>query len=264
MRVHFGSGRVRGEIVSDTVKLGPTTIPNQNSGLILKEHGRVFQLNFEGVLGLSLPNLGHHKRYTPLFDNIMKKTKNKIDKMSFYYDKHDKNGMVLFGEPSKEYYHSPITYLNIDPDTPGYWQVRMKDIYAVSQDGSERALNLCPPDGCKIIADTGTSLMTAPSYAFRKMVRKFSYGATCHLDGHMPTMKIVLFDTNGSHDFTLEPEYYLHKRGGICKLAMLALNIHRPRGPLFILGNVFMRKFLTVYKRHPNMLGIAKAKNVEM
>jgi len=265
LRVHFGSGRIKGEFISDTVRLGPATVPGQHLGLILREHGRVFTLPFEGVLGLSLPNLGHHNlEYSSIFDNIMEETNYKIDRMSFYYDKHDRDGMVLFGEPSKEYYHSPITYLHIDPETPGYWQVRMKDIYAVSKDGSERALNLCPSAGCKIIADTGTSLMTAPSYAMRKMLPEFSYGASCDLSLDMPSMKFVLFDSNGSHDFVLEPAYYLHKRGGICKLAAVALNIHRPRGPLFILGNVFMRKFFTVYKRDPDMLGIAISKDIDM
>jgi len=263
MRVHFGSGRVKGEIVSDTVKLGPTSVKGQHLGVITGERGRVFKLGFEGVLGLSLPKLAHTS-YSTIFDNIMKETKNKIKKVSFYYDRHDRNGRVLFGEPSREYYHPPITYISIDKDTPGYWQVKLKDIYAISNDGKETALNLCPNAPCNIISDTGTSLITAPSHALRKMVEKFSYGATCHLDGHMPIMKIVLTDHKGTYDFLLEPSYYLHRRGGICKLAAMALNVPKPRGPLFILGNVFMRKFMTVYQRSPDMLGIARAKHVRV
>merc|ERR1712150_266463 len=159
--------------MGDTVKIGPLTVPNQHLGIITKEHGKVFNLPFEGLLGLSLPELALRKDIT-LFDNVMKTTRLAENQFSFYFDRRDRNSKILFGTPAREYFRPPIQFIDIDQRTPGYWQVKMKDIYVITSDGKERALNFCSDEPCKAVADTGTSLLTAPTKYLRTLLLEFS------------------------------------------------------------------------------------------
>lgn len=257
MKVTFGSGDIQGQIVEDTVRLGPVSVLSQRWGAVGDEHGNVFDLNFEGLLGLSLPKLSSDT-YVPLFDNIIKQERLEKNKFSFYYSSNEKSA-VVFGEPGEQYFHAPIQYILIDKRSPGYWQVEMKDIYVLKPNGEEKALNLCPGEPCRAVADTGTSLITAPTSKLPIILKEFVVGNYCDTIG-MPKMKFVLQDRHGEYSFILEPEYYVRLAGQSCEVAAMALDVEKPRGPLFILGNVFMSKFFTVFSRNPDSLGIAIAK----
>lgn len=258
IKVTFGSGEILGEIVEDTVQLGPVVVTNQKWGSVNYEQGNVFNLNFEGLLGLSLPKLSSDA-YVPLFDNIIKQNRLTKNQFSFYYNTVDQNSVVIFGETSPEFFYPPMQFILIDSRSPGYWQVEMKDIYVVTRDGKEKALGLCPYEPCKAVADTGTSLLTAPTDDLAIMLEVFQIGENCDTSS-MPYMKYVFQDAYGEYDFILEPEHYVRAIGGSCEIAAMALDVVEPRGPLFILGNVFMKKFFTVYSRYPDALGIARAK----
>jgi cathepsin D len=251
MGVKFGTGRIWGHLARDTVSLGHENhqikVKQQTFGMIEREQGMVFHTNrFDGILGLSFSALSMYKAPV-LFDNIAKQHLLQHQMFSFYYSPSNKRSMVEFGTPSKKHYRGKIKW--VDVSKPMYWQLKLKDIKV-----GKRHLKLCPDGDCKLVVDTGTHMFTTPSTHMQTILSAIGHGC----DGE--DLTFVVEDSQGTHEFTVEPKYYMTKFGGECRPGFMALDVPQPRGPLFIAGNLFMQKYLTVYSHHPKQVGFAVAK----
>ncbi len=126
----------------------------------------------------------------------------------------------------------------------------------------------CASQGCNAVLDTGTSLITGPSDDVRRLLADIrfdplSVGPDCSNVEGLPD---VVFFLEG-HPFVLHAEdYIVVVRDTItdkilsCKVGIVPLNVPPPRGPLWILGDVFIRKFYTIFDRHENRIGLAMAR----
>ena len=105
-------------------------------------------------MGLSFPNLSSLK-YTPIFDSIMNKKFLKQNWFSFYLtDVQERaKSKIILGEPHKDLYIGSLNWHRVSEKS--YWQVEMDDIYI-----NNTPLNICPDGPCKLVIDTGTSIMT--------------------------------------------------------------------------------------------------------
>lgn len=251
MGVKFGTGRVWGRMAYDTVTLGDSKtsqiqIHKQCFGMIEKEHGAVFRTNqFDGILGLSFPALSKSEEPV-LFDNVESQHLLKYPMFSFTYGSGDKGSSVNFGYPKPSHYKGKIKW--IDVSKPMYWQVQLKDIKV-----GGKSLNLCPTHDCKLVIDTGTHLFTSPSAHTETILTEIGTG--CDVKKNIT---YVVTDSQGDHEFTIEPKYYMKKGNGQpCSPGFMSLDVPEPRGPLFIAGNLFMQKYMTVYSRKPQQVGFA-------
>jgi hypothetical protein len=113
----------------------------------------------------------------------------------------------------------------------------------------------------KAIVDSGTSLITGPSADVALLAD--SVGAKPFIEGEYlmrcnyeaPNIDLVI----AGAVYTLTPTDYLIPDGGICIFGVMGLDISEPTGPLWILGDVFMRKYYTVFDYENARVGFALA-----
>jgi cathepsin D len=263
MDVQFGTGKIQGNLAQDTFALGPVKVLHQVFGEITSEIGEVFeQGKFDGILGLSFPALSAAD-YTPVFDNIINQHLLTKNAFSFYYSKLPADtSAIVFGAPNPDMYTGDITYVEVAKKY--YWELQLKDIRV-----GDKALNACPDGPCKIVVDTGTSLLTGPSEHINSLLQVINIDESCNDFSALPPLTYILTDSRGDHEFTLEPDFYVLRSDDgedsssprFCKPGFMALDVPDPRGPLYILGDLFMRKFYTVFNRDNNMIGFATSKH---
>ncbi|GAB5355274.1 hypothetical protein AAMO2058_000191200 [Amorphochlora amoebiformis] len=258
MNVKFGTGSIEGYLAQDNFKLGPLDVPSQTFGEITNEVGQVFLTGkFDGILGLSFPSLSA-AGYTPAFDNIISQNLLPRNIISFYYD--DADSGVVLGEPSTELFKPPMVFIKVSKKF--YWELILKDILVGDRSMAETT-DLCPgSDSCKIVADTGTSLLTGPSQAVSEILKAIDISDCGDFRG-LPDITYVLQDQRGEYSFRIEPHYYYISSTGRekCKPGFMALDVPAPRGPLWILGDVFFRKYFTSFDRDRNAIGFAVARH---
>lgn len=172
-----------------------------------------------------------------------------------------RDSAIVFGEPDHRFYQGEIDYVKVS--RPLYWQLELIEI-RVGETKLSDCSELAP---CAAVIDSGTTLMTGPRPFVYKLVKELQVKLDCSNVGTRPIIHYVFRDGNGVHTVTLEPEYYVVKMSetdadtvnAVCLPGLMPLDVSPPRGPLYIFGDTFMRKYYTVFDRDNQRVGFAKA-----
>ncbi|KAF3814881.1 napsin-A [Mirounga leonina] len=257
--IQYGTGKLDGILSEDKLTIGGIKGASVIFGEALWEPSLVFTFaHFDGILGLGFPILAVGGVRPPL-DTLV--DQGLLDKpvFSFYLNRDPAaadGGELVLGGSDPAHYIPPLTFLPVT--IPAYWQIHMERVNV------DTGLTLCA-QGCAAILDTGTSLITGPTEEIQAL--HAAIGGLSLLLGEyliqcskIPTLPPISFLLGGVW-FNLTAQDYVIQiaRGGVrlCFSGFQALDIPPPAGPLWILGDVFLRSYVAVFDRG-NLTGGAR------
>lgn len=258
--IQYGTGSLSGVIGADHVSVEGLTVVDQQFGESVTEPGQTFvNAEFDGILGLGYPSLAVGG-VTPVFDNMMAQNLVDVPMFSVYMSSDPEGGAgseLTFGGYDHSHFSGSLNWVPVTKQ--GYWQIALDTI----QVGS--TMMFCS-DGCQAIVDTGTSLLTGPSGDIKQLQKAIGaepmdgeYAVECD---NLNVMPDVIFTINGV-PYTLQPTAYtlvdFVDGMELCLSGFQGLDMQPPSGPLWILGDVFIRQFYSVFDRGNNRVGLARA-----
>ncbi|PNI45158.1 PGA3 isoform 4 [Pan troglodytes] len=171
--------------------------------------------------------------------------------LTFHSD--DQSGsVVIFGGIDSSYYTGSLNWVPVTVE--GYWQITVDSI---TMNGEAIAC----AEGCQAIVDTGTSLLTGPTSPIANI--QSDIGASENSDGDMvvscsaiSSLPDIVFTINGVQ-YPVPPSAYILQSEGSCISGFQGMNVPTESGELWILGDVFIRQYFTVFDRANNQVGLA-------
>ncbi|XP_072756818.1 lysosomal aspartic protease-like [Anoplolepis gracilipes] len=253
--IRYGSGSLIGFYSTDVVNVAGLNVQNQTFAEGVEETGKTSSLftnaQFDGILGLGYDTKSVDE-VTPVFYNMIQQGLLSQPVFSFYLNRDSSaeiGGELTFGGTNSAHYDGELFYIPVTRKE--YWQFTI-DSFQVGDD------NLCT-NGCQAIADTGASLIYAPSSYIDVINEKIGADSNgyvnCSQLDEFPTIAVVL----NNKTFNLTPSNYIIQEveEGILKCLS---GFDKLNFPLWILGDLFIRSYYTVFDLGNNRVGFAPSK----
>jgi hypothetical protein len=254
-KVQYGSGPVEGIFSKDTVTVGNIDVKGQPFAEVSKVSFGPLNIafaagKFDGLLGLGFKSISLYNIPTPFESMIDQKL---IDESVFaFYLQEDasQQGELVFGGIDKSHYTGDLVNVPLISET--YWQVSLDGMTFGSSSITSSA---------KAIIDSGTSLLAGPKEAVAALAKQAGaqslagkeYIIDCSKKSSLPDLKVTL----GGKDFTLSADDYVLEVSGQCLFAFMGIDVPPPHGPLWIMGDIFMRKYYCVFDYGNKQMRIA-------
>jgi hypothetical protein len=234
--ISFGTGNVAGDFYRDKMCIGDSLCIDSSFIAADRESTEPFQeIPFDGIMGLGFKDLSMGKGFN-IIDDLNSGGQLPGGQVSFYLtDGGDSE--VTFGGYKSEYLASDILWARVDVES--YWQVAIDDITFDNQ-----PKKLCG-GGCNVAVDTGTSMLAGPSDLVDKLTNMLGAKDDCSNFNSLPKLGFQI----GDKVLNLKPDDYMDSSGSSCSLSFMALDVPPPKGPLFIFGDPFLRRFVTIFDR---------------
>ncbi|EGC35401.1 preprocathepsin D [Dictyostelium purpureum] len=260
--IQYGSGAMSGFVSQDTVTVGSLSVKNQLFAEATAEPGIAFDFaKFDGILGLAFQSISVND-IPPVFYNMIDQGLVGQNLFSFWLSKTpgSNGGELSFGSIDSSKYTGPITYVPLTNTT--YWEFKMDD-FAI---GGQSA-GFCGSQGCPAIADSGTSLIAGPIDFITALNQKL--GAVvisgeaifpdCSVINTLPNVTVTL----AGRQFNLTPKDYVLQITEFgkteCLSGFMGIELPPQVGPLWILGDVFISTYYTVFDFGNSQVGFATA-----
>jgi hypothetical protein len=249
--ITFGTGEMSGVYVRDNVCLGDGGVCTEAHFVAsTDESDEPFSLvPFDGILGLSLPQMAEGPQFS-IVDRLVDTGALENPVFAVFFGNENEQSEITFGRYDKHHCESKLVWVPVTE--PGYWQVHMDDVTI-----EDKKIGVCEDKGCQVAVDTGTSLMAGPPSAIAALNEQINVKSDCSNLKDLPKLGFIV----GGQVLNLAPEDYVSQTPDGCTLGLMSLDIPPPKGPLFIFGDPFLRKYYTVYDRKNLRVGFAEARH---
>ncbi|KAJ8373944.1 hypothetical protein SKAU_G00045240 [Synaphobranchus kaupii] len=259
--LRYGTGSLYAVLGYDTVEVAGITVPRQVFGLSTREPSQPFlSSKFDGILGMAYPSIAIGQA-TPVMDTMMQDDLLQENLFAFYLSRNEEQGSELsFGEVDQSKYQGQIYWTPVTAET--YWQIGIDGFQVNNQE-----TGWCSR-GCQAIVDTGTPSLTCPHQFLGYLMRGIGaqqnqygeYMVDCSETQNLPTISLTMSGV----DFALPPSAYIsvyYQNGHqVCTVNIYPTYLPSQNGqPLWILGDVFLREYYSVFDRSNNRVGFATA-----
>jgi len=252
--IQYGSGSMEGFVSQDSLTIGDLTIKHQDFAEATKEPGLAFAFGkFDGILGLGYDTISVNHITPPFYSMI---NAGLLDSPVFSFrlgSSEEDGGEAVFGGIDHSAYSGKITYVPVR--RKAYWEVELEK---VSFGDDELEL-----ENTGAAIDTGTSLIALPTDVAEMLNAQI--GATKSWNGQyqvdcakVPDLPDLSFYFNGK-PYPLKGTDYILEVQGTCISSFTGLDINLPGGSLWIIGDVFLRRYFTVYDLGRNAVGFAES-----
>lgn len=256
--IMYGSGSVSGFWSMDDVTLADDIVVEAQRFAEIQDAGGLGLAyafgKFDGILGLGFTSISIDGAPT-VFENAIAQNKVQQPVFSFYLGD-NKEGELTFGGYDTTKFQGDLTFVKLMSAT--YWEIGLDGVAAGSYHSQPNE------DGTAItaIVDSGTSLITGPKREIAKLAA--SLGAKPNIVGEytidcakVEELDDIVFTINGV-DYTIPGKGAVIEAQGTCLFAFMGMDFPKP-GPQWILGDVFMRQYYTVFNYVDQTIGFAKA-----
>lgn len=253
--IRYGSGSVSGFFSSDSVTLADDLIIEGQRFAEVTDAGGLGMAysfgKFDGILGLGFSSISIDNAPT-VFENAIKQ--NVVDQPVFSFYLGDNGpGELTFGGYDSSKFEGDLTFVKLSAAT--YWQIQL--------DGVSVGDEFTADGDMTAIVDSGTSLMVGPKKQVAKLANVLGakrnvvgeYTVDCSMVDDLPDLTIQI----GGKDYVIPGKDIIIQAQGTCLLAFMGMDFPAG-GPSWILGDVFMRSYYTVFNYIDESVGFAKSK----
>lgn len=252
-KIMYGSGPVSGVYSADDVAIGSLKLKDFTFAEIDKTSGLgvAYSLGkFDGILGMGWDSISVGGVPTVMNALI---ASGQLEKSVFgFYLGNNQPGELEIGDVDEKHYKGDFTYVPLNDES--YWQVSLDGVRLGTDPKSLSSTK-------KAIIDSGTSLLAGPISEVKAIMTKIgatmvmgkAWSVSCDKD--IPDLSFTL----GGKAFSLKKDdLVLQKQGNTCLLGIQGIDVPAPRGPLWILGDVFMRQHYCLFDWGNKRMGFAE------
>lgn len=250
--IEYGSGGVKGFLSQDTVTWGGVQVKNQVFAEVTSEQGTSFAVaKFDGILGMAWQTISVDN-VTPVFQNLFSQGLVSANSFAFYLTRNPgQAGSVL----TLGGYNSTLS-----KNDWKYVPLLAEDYWRISIGGIAVGTNTINISGIRGIVDSGTSLLVGDS-ALVNEINKYigTVKQDCSNLNSLPTVVITI---NGNTYALAPADYVLELTSGgqnQCINGFMGTTFPSQLANTLILGDLFIRKFYTLFDFGNKQVGFATA-----
>ncbi|RLN65021.1 hypothetical protein BBP00_00003092 [Phytophthora kernoviae] len=262
--VQYGSGKVSGHFGQDVVQISHFQVKDTAVGIVRTEEESMARMKADGLLGLAFDGLSTFS-HPPLFFGLLEQYPELDSVFAFYLspDPNTNGSELHVGGFDKEFMGEMQATWQMTDVLPQFgqwtfWRIHLHSVVV----GKHR--NACA-DGCVAFVDSGTSLIGIPGTLYLNFLYEVAtfaqnqgcycgfvqYGFQCFLCApeDFPSLRIGI---GGRHYYVLDGSDYT-----LC-VGLTCIVLVQPSGQeMWVLGDVFMKKFYSMYDVEKKQMGFA-------